>query len=205
MWGISKQCCNCPRISKMESVPLLAEADGSPTSQTSDKHQDECVPPRKWRKNTPEEKRRQNKKRKRNQRKARTQKIIPDPGVCKATIEVKKYKGMARTFWQWELQKRKEAIQEVPSHRKYHHLFVQVSRRYTSASLHDPTIDGEVYIGRGSFSVQYYRGIKVAVKEFLPRSMKVDVTNEAAILSLLNHPYLPYIFGMCVLQYFLIV
>ncbi len=110
---------------------------------------------------------------------------------------------MARTFWdrwQWELQKRKEAIQEVPSPLCSSKPKVHI---IDPASLHDPTIDSkptEVYIGRGSFSVvrlQYYRGMKVAVKEFLPRSIKVDVTNEAAILSLLNHPYLPYIFGMC--------
>ena len=95
-----------------------------------------------------------------------------------------------RWQWQWELQKRKEAIQEVPSPLCSSKPKVHI---IDPASLHDPTIDGkptEVYIGRGSFSVfrlQYYRGIKVAVKEFLPRSMKVDV---AAILSLLNHPYL---------------
>ena len=42
--------------------------------------------------------------------------------------------------------------------------------------------------------LQYYRGMKVAVKEFLPHSMKSDVVT---ILSMLNHPNLPYMFGMC--------
>lgn len=58
-------------------------------------------------------------------------------------------------------------------------------------------MDGEqksVYLGRGSFAIvkaQMYRGIKVAVKEFLPRCVKDDVLQEAAILSHLCHLYLP--------------
>ena len=63
--------------------------------------------------------------------------------------------------------------------------------------LEDPVIDGErkeSYIGRGSFGIvrlQLYRDMKVAVKEFLPRSLHEDVINEAHILASLSHPYLP--------------
>ena len=90
---------------------------------------------------------------------------------------------MARTYWdrwQWELQKRRKEI---------HKQFTGCSSSsFTSsplAKIHEieptylcnPKVDGkvvEVYIGRGSFSVvrlQYYRGFKVAVKEFLPHTL----------------------------------
>lgn len=55
------------------------------------------------------------------------------------------------------------------------------------------------YVGRGSFGrvrVQMYRGMKVAVKEFLPHSIATDVRHEARVLSVLCHPYLPLLFGM---------
>ena len=55
-------------------------------------------------------------------------------------------------------------------------------------------------MGRGSFGIvklQIYRGIHVAVKELLPHSNKEDVRNEAKILAHLCHPYLPYLFGIC--------
>ena len=50
-----------------------------------------------------------------------------------------------------------------------------------------------------SFSVrlQTYRDIKVAVKEFLPHFLHTDVQNEARILSIICHPHLPYVFGIC--------
>ena len=63
------------------------------------------------------------------------------------------------------------------------------------ALLSDPIIGGEKkehYLGRGSFGIvklQVYRGIHVAVKELLPRSVKEDVKNEAQILARLCHPY----------------
>ena len=58
----------------------------------------------------------------------------------------------------------------------------------------------EYYVGRGSFGIvrlHVFRDIPVAVKEFLPRSVLKDVTDEACILSSLCHPYLPYLFGIC--------
>ena len=45
--------------------------------------------------------------------------------------------------------------------------------------------------------LQLYRGIYVAVKEFLPRSVKEDVKSEAEIFASLCHPFLPYLFGIC--------
>ena len=67
--------------------------------------------------------------------------------------------------------------------------------------LHNPTEseDLSTYIGWGSFGVvciQIYRGIKVAVKELLPRSVVADVRHEAEILALFCHPYLPLLFGV---------
>lgn len=46
------------------------------------------------------------------------------------------------------------------------------------------------------FNHQLYHGIYVAVKEFLPHSVKDDVKNEAKLLAQLCHPYLPYLFGV---------
>ena len=46
--------------------------------------------------------------------------------------------------------------------------------------------------------MQLYRGIPVAVKQFLPRTVVQDVVNEAEILLQLSHPNLPYLFGVCV-------
>ena len=49
------------------------------------------------------------------------------------------------------------------------------------AMLHDPVIDGKEqvrHVGRESFGIvraQMLRGILVAIKEFLPRSLKTDV------------------------------
>ena len=57
----------------------------------------------------------------------------------------------------------------------------------------------QTYIGRCSFGVvrvQIYRGIKVAVKELLPRSLASDVRHEAGILAMFCHPYLPLLFGI---------
>ena len=123
------------------------------------------------------------------------------------------YRCMARTFWdrwQWELLKRKEAMQgELKAKCVSGRLDQGATLRQVKVPeidpvhLIDPIKNGkptEVYLGRGSFSVvrlQFYRSIKVAVKEFLPRSVREDVKSEANILSLLTHPYLPYVFGMC--------
>lgn len=71
--------------------------------------------------------------------------------------------------------------------------------------LTDPVINSvqkEVYVGRGSFGIvkmQLYRGIAVAVKEFLPHTVAKDVMHEASILASLCHPYLPLLFGVCLM------
>ena len=91
------------------------------------------------------------------------------------------YKRMSRSYWErwnWELQKRKEAMAlefkrafnsaSVPQHSsaEFHEI--------DPATLSDPeglADEMELYIGRGSFGVvklQVYRGIHVAVKELLP-------------------------------------
>ena len=74
------------------------------------------------------------------------------------------------------------------------------------ALLSDPKSKHEkekYYLGRGCFGIvklQLYRGIYVAVKEFLPHSVKDDVKNEARLLAQLCHPYLPYLFGVTLLK-----
>lgn len=72
--------------------------------------------------------------------------------------------------------------------------------------LNDPMIDGkqeEQYVGHGSFGVvkvQVFHDILVAVKECLPKSLKVDVVHEASILNKVCHPYLPLLIGICTSQ-----
>lgn len=70
--------------------------------------------------------------------------------------------------------------------------------------------DTDLFIGRGSFGVvkcQMYRGIYVAVKEFLPHTLQESVMKEARMLFNLCHPYLPLLLGVCVskLPYILVV
>ena len=127
----------------------------------------------------------------------------------KADVDGKKLvrvTAMARSYWErwrWELQKRREALldstrmgqlnvkQAVPNVHEIDETF-----------LSDPIVNQDPhYLGRGSFGVvklQIYRGIHVAVKELLPHSLKEDVRNEAHILAQLCHPYLPYLFGICI-------
>ena len=62
----------------------------------------------------------------------------------------------------------------------------------------------DVFVGRGCFTVvklQLFRGIKVAVKEVLPRTVLSDVHHEASIIMRLSHPYVTYLFGVCTHQH----
>ena len=170
--------------------------------------------------NTIEEKRRMRNKRKKRKRAKKTSlaKSLQDD-LKKAQEDCEKnallYKNMSRCYrdrWHWELMKRREAMK----HLKHTQFGEDVSTTTSSAipSTHeirqdlliDPIIEGkpiEHYISRGSFSVvrlQIYRGIKVAVKEMLPKTVKDDVHREAAILSQLCHPYLPCFFGVITTQ-----
>ena len=64
--------------------------------------------------------------------------------------------------------------------------------------------DKAVFVGRGSFGVvkfQQYRGIQVAVKEFLPHTRAESVRYEASILLKLSHPYVPLLLGICTSKY----
>ena len=118
------------------------------------------------------------------------------------------YRNMARSYWErWqrELRQRKEAL--------------LLERQSVASTVHmtnvheiDPTllqhpvrgtVDEEIYVGQGSFGVvrlQFYRGIKVAVKEFQPRTCSSDVRSEANILARLCHPFLPFLFGICTIS-----
>ena len=58
----------------------------------------------------------------------------------------------------------------------------------------------DAWIGRGSFGVvklQIYRGVEVAVKELLSKTLLADVQHEAKIIMKLCHPNLPFLFGIC--------
>ena len=179
-------------------------------SNSSDKggEEKESIPTHK-RKNTLEEKREMRSRRKKRRRQERADQRRK--AKITALAQTTRYKCMARSYWdrwQWELMKRKEVMREQQK--------LQVCMKYRNANpkvnptihvhqidtslLSDPA-EGEVYLGRGSFSVvrlQIYRGIKVAVKEFLPRTIYADVQNEASILALFCHPYLPFVFGLCI-------
>ena len=131
----------------------------------------------------------------------------------KAEGNAAKYQGMARTYFDrfcWEVQQRKAAIrqhkqeqlqfgQRGESCRKTKYMFNEINPK----QLHDPVIGDSretLYLGRGSFGIvrlQIYRDLKVAVKEYLPRSIKNDVEREAAFLTRICHSYLPLLIGVC--------
>ena len=115
------------------------------------------------------------------------------------------YRSISRTYWErwrWELHKRREAIQQLKINKPVdsdNYLLHEIN----PLMLKDPT-DGEIhketYLARGCFGIvrlQEYRNMPVAVKEFLPRSLAVDVKKEACILASLSHPYVPYLYGIC--------
>lgn len=191
------------------------ESSSAIDSESEEKTEDNIRPQnaKRSRKNTLEEKRKMRLKRKKRKKQERAdKKRKADIAVAAQTT---RYKCMARSYWdrwQWELVKRKEAMTEQLKLRVY-----MKNRNFgakTTPIIHvhqidlthltDPLKDGkpqEIYLGRGSFSVvrlQLYRGIKVAVKEFLPCTIFSDVQNEASILARFCHPYLPFVFGLCI-------
>ena len=123
---------------------------------------------------------------------------------AEATKKAALYHKMSRSLWErwrWELQQRKEAMKREKmllsgakgvKTRQTLTIHEIDPQRLTNPSL---TIDDHsTYIGRGSFGVvrvQIYRGVKVAVKEYLPHSVACDVRRKARVLSMLCHPYLP--------------
>ena len=131
---------------------------------------------------------------------------------AKAEMNVIALKNRAWTFWErwrWELEKRREAIRDL----QLTQLRVQRPQKCGSCSyieidpsmLNDPNNGNqeEMYVGRGSFGVvkvQVFRDILVAVKEYLPKSLKSDVLHEASILNKVCHPYLPLLIGICTNQ-----
>ena len=129
-----------------------------------------------------------------------------------AEKKVALYKNMSRSYWErwrWELEQRKECMVREKSL-----LSRQCLRTTEVPKVHvheiDPDVllnpvassdgeDNEVFVGRGSFGVvrlQIYRGVRVAVKELLPRTLASDVHKEAQILARFCHPYLPCLFGV---------
>lgn len=135
-------------------------------------------------------------------------------------------RNMARSFWErwrYELEERKK-IQKInrelnmslnmsvkntiKSSRGYD--LVPIIPSIDRSLLCDPIefgehpSDSDLFIGRGSFGVvkcQMYRGICVAVKEFLPHTLKDSVMKEARLLFELCHPYLPLLLGVCVSKF----
>lgn len=122
-------------------------------------------------------------------------------------------KNMIKTFWErWrhELEERK-VLQKRERELifSFRHSIIpkcdvtSTVPRVDRSLLINPTKSGEnpdFYVGRGSFGIvkcQMYRGICVAVKEFLPHTIEESVLREAQIMSKLCHPYLPLLFGVC--------
>lgn len=166
------------------------------------------------RENTDEERKAMKKSRKRRRRKKKVNELMTEIDTQKklrktAIQSNKKYVSMCRTYWerwQWELQVRRDLmINERLTRRcsQSKQVIKYVPPCIDPSMLEDPLIDGqckECYVGRGSFGIvrlQVFRGINVAVKEFLPRTLRKDITNEALVLALLCHPYLPLLFGVC--------
>lgn len=171
---------------------------------------------RRSRKNTAEEKRRMRNERKRRKR-SKTSRISALKGEIQHEQHLKDdmekrvslYRNMSRSYWerwQWELQQRRQCIirSKCPlppgsSKTSMTGQFQEINPSMLS-NLNSSAKDEDAYIGRGSFAVvklQSFRGLKVAVKELLPRTLLTDVFREASILIKLSHPYVPYLFGVC--------
>ena len=174
------------------------------------------------RKNSLKEKKRMRRERVKRKR-SKTEKIRKLESKVDAEHQLRKraeqathsYKSMSRTYWErwrWELHKRREAMANELQVRI---IATRICPGTVASSDHyrvseidhtmltDPLVEGEaseLFVGRGCFGivrVQLYRGIQVAVKEFLPKSVVADVKHEASILASLCHPYLPLLFGVC--------
>lgn len=134
--------------------------------------------------NTLNEKRRMRNDQKR-RRRSRT-KVLEAQLQLDSDKKVTLYRNMSRSYWerwQWELQRkeilaRERAISRGCQGKDAHR--APIIHEIDPELLHNPTDcdKTQTYIGRGSFGVvrvQIYRGIKVAVKELLPRSLASDV------------------------------
>lgn len=197
----------------------MMERSSSSEGELSDEPRDVCTGKKYSRENTSEEKRRMNKlrrKRKRCKKKMKT-KLQQLKREVSSEIELRKqaersvttYRQISRTYWErwrWELHKRREAMQEIVTRNRF--TSVKSSEKcliheIDPSMLKDPVVDGkfkEVYLARGCFGIvrlQQYRGMQVAVKEFLPRTLAADVKVEASVLASLSHPYVPFLFGVC--------
>ena len=113
------------------------------------------------------------------------------------------YIGTWQSHWRYELGERRKTLE---CSRSMQPIQVQVPRIDRSL-LHDPIefgdhpSDRDLFVGRGSFGVvkcQIYRGIRVAVKEFLPHTVQDSVMKEAHVQLGLCHPYLPLLLGVCI-------
>ena len=178
----------------------MADADRDPTSEPYRKRS---------RENTAEEKKAMKKARKRRKLKKKVEELKAECDNEKRLKKeaVRKYLGMSRTYWErwrWELQERRQTLTMTRKNPLSTPVVRLVLPSIDSSMLEDPLINGErkeCYAGRGSFGIVrvcVFRGIKVAVKEFLPRTLREDVTKEAHILSSRVTPtYL--VFLVCVL------
>lgn len=179
----------------------------------------EPVKPRLSRQNTVEEKRRMRNKRmkRKNSNKLRKkmrqlQSEVSSESLLRNKAEsiVVPFKNRAWTFWErwrWELEKRREAMTSLLRNRTFgafdHVVSQSMLQEIGPAMIKDPVVGEDAeehYVGRGSFGivkVQVSRGILVAVKQYLPKSLKVNVLHEASMLGQICHPYLPFLIGVC--------
>ena len=139
------------------------------------------------------------------QHELRTESLLKE----KAELSVIAFKNRARTFWErcrWELEKRREPMVNFQSKVQTNATSKITVQEIEPSMLCDPVVNGKKearYVGRGCFGVvrvQLLRGMLVAVKQYLPRTVKNDVLQEASILSKICHPYLPLLLGVCTKQ-----
>ena len=139
-------------------------------------------------------------------------KVVKSEQSMRKTCEIKAmwYKNMSRSYWErwnWELQKRKESmVSEMMAYRAlrgtHSNSAVSTFHEIDPRNLQDP--EGmedkmDLWIGRGSFGIvklQVYRGISVAVKELLPKTLLTDVQHKAAMMMKLCNPNLLFLLGI---------
>ena len=174
---------------------------------------------RKSRKNTPSEKRCMRNSRKRRKRqfqrmeKDQLTKELAKERLYRSELEQQSHlnRKMAKSFWErwrYELDQRKQLLLQAQKLQlctkqcrvSQSQMGVPLINQSLLVTPDETASDLELYVGRGSFSVVkhlLYRGIHVAVKEFLPQTCPESVYQEASILLRICHPYLPLIFGVC--------
>ena len=132
------------------------------------------------------------------------QQASPSVNNCDTLEELqesnKKYKNMASEYWRrWRHEFTERSRLMKACDRPVTVLATVKSIRPCDLSDVSTEDDEPVFLGHGYFShvkLMMFHGILVAVKEYWEKTFADDVLKEAELLAKINHPFIPYLFGM---------